>query len=144
MDSESLPGMQPVSTSEITVRIFSSSDIKDLADIVDEAWNYYVQSVERSRIEELLNFYLGDDTTNFWLAFEGDNPVGVAQVVIRESFRNSGEEGRLELLFIRDTASNYYDVHSALMESVFSYLKSEKIEYLRIDTTLENANILII
>jgi hypothetical protein len=136
--------MQAVPTPEVSVRQFNREDIGILTEIVDEAWIYYVQQVQKPRIQELLEFYISDDTTKFWLAFEGNSPVGVAHVVVRESFRCFGEEGRLELLYIKDTASNYYDVHSALMDAIFAYLRNENIEHLRIDTTLENADILFI
>jgi hypothetical protein len=141
---EEVEKMQTVPTPEVCVRQFNKNDIDVLTEIVNEAWSYYVQEINRARIKELLEFYINDDTTRFWIAFEEGVPVGVAQVVVRESFRCFGEEGRLELLYIKDTASNYYDVHSALMDEIFKYLRLENIEYLRIDTTLENADILFI
>jgi hypothetical protein len=91
-----------------------------------------------------MEYYLTDDTKKFWLASEGDKLVGVAEVTLLESYRYQGEEGRLDILYIKDSASNYYDVHSALMDAIFECLRKEKVEIIRVDTTLENADVLFV
>lgn len=126
------------------VRLYQEKDIENLVNIIWEAWGYYLQEVDIDRINELLKYYLSDDTKKIWLAFEDDALIGVAEVSIIESYRYQGEEARLELLYIRDKASNYYDVHSSIMDAIFEFLREEQIDFLRIDTTLENADILFV
>lgn len=129
----------------VTVRPYNSKDdLEIITEIIKEAWDYYLQSTEISRVKELMEYYLADDTKKFWLAFEGDNLVGVGEATLRESFRCQGEEGRLEILYIRDSASNYYDVHSALMDAIFETLREEGVDFIRVDTTLENADVLFV
>lgn len=130
---------------EILVKQFDSDkDIGTLGDLLKEAWGYYVHEVDSDRLNDLLKYYLTDDTKKFLMAFEDKNLIGIAEITIMESYRYPGEEGRLELLYIRDEASNYYDVHSGIMNKIFSILKDEKIEYLRVDTTLENADVMMV
>ncbi len=131
--------------SGVFVRYFREEDLNTLAEIIEEAWNYYSQEIDPRRLRELLRYYLQEDESKmFFLAFEDGNVVGVAEVTIVESYRYEGEEARLDLIYIRDEASNYYDVNSAIMDAVFNFLKDEKVEYLRADTTLENADVLYI
>lgn len=130
---------------EVTARPFNNEkDIDLLTGIVKEAWDYYLQNADPERLRELMKFYLTDDSKKFWLAYEDDKLVGVAETTIVESYRYAGEEGRLDLLYIRDTASNYYDIHSTLMDTIFEYLRKEKIDFIRVDTTLENADVLFV
>lgn len=129
---------------EVTVRRFGEEDVETLTNIIYEAWDYYVQEAQIERIKELIQYYLGDDSKEFWLAYEDENLVGVAELTITESYRYAGEEGKLEIMYIRDSASNYYDVHTSLMNAIFEFLKEENIEYLRIDTALENADVLFV
>jgi hypothetical protein len=129
---------------DVSVKLYNKEDIPELSRIIVEAWRYYVQEIEESRVKELLEYYLTDDTARIWLAFEDTQLMGVAHVFLKESFRSYGEEGRLELLYIRDTAANYYDIHTSLMNSIFEYLRKENIEFLRVDTTLENSDVLFV
>lgn len=130
---------------EVVARPFKSeNDIEILTQILKEAWDYYLQNPDESRLRELVEYYLTDDTKRFFIAFEGEKLVGVAEISIIESYRYAGEEGRLELLFIRDSSSNYYDVHTALMDGILDFLRTENIDYLRVDTTLENADVLFV
>jgi len=121
---------------------FGKENVEELYQLIKEAWDYYVQDVDPKRVQELLEFYVGDETKEFWLAYENDKLVGMAEITITESYRYPGEEARLELLYIRNSVENYYDVHAALMDRVFDFLKEQKIDYIRVDTTLENADLM--
>ncbi|MCE1248160.1 MAG: hypothetical protein LWY06_16085 [Firmicutes bacterium] len=128
----------------VTVRFFDESSLEAAADLILSAWEYYLQEAEPSRVKALLEENLDHPAWKVLIAFENELPVGVAEFSITESYRCDGEEARLELLFIRDTAGNYYDVHAALMNGIFEFLRKEKIEFLRIDTTLENADVMVV
>ncbi len=129
---------------DIAVRLYNQNDLKFLVDMMMEAWKYYLQETNRERMSQLLKDQLDNPGEKIWVAFEGDIPVGTAEVSIVESYRYDGEEARLELLYIKDTASNYYDVHSAIMNQIFTLLRDEGIDFLRVDTTLENADIMFV
>ena len=79
---------------EVKVRPYiDKSDLDNITLIMKEAWEYYLQNPDEDRLRELLEFYLTDDTKKFFLAFENDNLIGVAEITIIESFRYKGEEG---------------------------------------------------
>lgn len=129
---------------DISVRLYKEEDLDFLVDMMIEAWGYYLQETKRERMSQLLGDQLENPVEKIWVAFENDQPIGTAEVSIVESYRYDGEEARLELLYIKDTAGNYYDVHSAIMDSIFGYLRDEGIDYLRVDTTLENADVMLV
>lgn len=129
---------------EISTRLFNEEDLDTAEEMMTSAWKFYLQETTPERIKQLLADQLENPTSKIWLVFENDNPIGTAEISIVESYRYDGEEARLELIFIRDTASNYYDAHSALMDTIFGYLRDEGIDYLRVDTTLENADVLLV
>ncbi len=130
---------------EVIIRPYKDkSDLDNITAIMKEAWEYYLQNPDEERLRELLEYYLMDETKKFFLAFEQDRLVGVAETTLVESFRYRGEEGRLDLIYVRDSASNYYDVHSSLMNAILEYMREEKIDFVRVDTTLENADVLYV
>jgi len=129
---------------EISTRLFNEEDLSIAEEMMDSAWKFYLQETTRERIRQLIEDQLENPASKIWLAFEDGNPIGIAEISIAESYRYDGEEARLELIFIKDTASNYYDAHSALMDAIFDDLREEGIDYLRVDTTLENADVLLV
>lgn len=129
---------------EIRVRQYTQSDIGMLSKMMNDAWVYYLQDTDLERIELMLNDQLENPSAKIWIAFENDKPVGFAEISIVESYRYDGEEARLELLFIIDNVSNYYDIHGKIMDTIFEFLRQESVSYFRIDTTLENADVMVV
>ncbi|MCD4784486.1 MAG: GNAT family N-acetyltransferase [Candidatus Eremiobacteraeota bacterium] len=129
---------------EISTRLFNEEDLNLAEEMMTSAWKFYLQETTPERLRQLLEDQLENPASKVWLVFENDNPIGIAEISITESYRYDGEEALLKLIFISDTASNYYDVHSALMDTIFGYLRDEGIDYLRVDTTLENADVLLV
>ena len=129
---------------EITVRQYTEDDIGILSKMMNDAWVYYLQETDPQRMESMLKDQLENPSAKIWIAFENDKPVGFAEISIVESYRYDGEEARLELLFIIDSVSNYYDIHGKIMDTIFEFLREESVSYLRIDTTLENADVMMV
>ncbi|MFP4499279.1 MAG: hypothetical protein ACLFQV_13805 [Vulcanimicrobiota bacterium] len=132
--------------SNVKVTNCNKEDLDILIEIIYEAWNYYVQDVDKKRLNDLVAYYENseDDSKRFLVAHENGKVVGVAEITLTESYRCEGEEAHLELLYIRDEVENYYDVHKEIMDTIFKILQDEDIEMLRVDTTLENSEIVFI
>lgn len=129
---------------EIKVRLYTKDDIGILSKMMNDAWIYYLQDTDRERMESMLIDQLENPSEKIWIAFENGKPVGFAEISIVESYRYDGEEARLELLYIIDSVSNYYDIHGKIMDTIFEFLRKESINYFRIDTTLENADVMMV
>lgn len=129
---------------EIEVRQYRKDDIGMLSEMMKDAWVYYLQETDPERINSMLHDQLENPSAKIWIAFEDGKPVGFAEISIVESYRYDGEEARLELLYIIDSVSNYYDIHGKIMDTIFEFLREESVGFLRIDTTLENADVMMV
>jgi hypothetical protein len=128
----------------VSVRFLEEKDIDVATTLMVAAWEYYLQETSSVRVASLLKDQIENPSSRILLAFTGSEPAGIAEFSIVESYRYDGEEARLEMLFIKESAANYYDIHSALMDAIFEFLRNEHIEFLRIDTTLENADVMVV
>ena len=128
----------------IEVRLYNEDDIDILSRMVYDAWIYYLQETDPMRVKTMLLEQLDNPASKIWIAFENGKPVGVAEISILESYRYDGEEAHLEIMYITDEASNYYDIHGKIMDTIFQYLREESVNYMRVDTTLENADVMMV
>src|SRR3954447_19064324 len=90
------------------VRRARPDDLDSVTQLIEEFRDWWGKAEPSAdRISEVLSGLLDDDDTEFFLAFDGDNPVGVCQLRYRLSGWTGAEDCWLEDLFVAADARGH-------------------------------------